>query len=87
MLGFYHLCAGVRANVARYVYLGLALCLLAVLIPGIGLLRERIYFSTAVLGGGTLLASGLWGRRAFTRDLRARWQADPAHRARPLPKR
>jgi hypothetical protein len=73
VLGFYHLGAGVRANVARYVYLGLCLCLLAVLISAVGPLRERIYLSTAVLGGGALLLSGLLGRRAFVRDLRQRW--------------
>ena len=56
---------GVRLGIRRRLILGLALCALAVLIPGIGPLRERIYLTTAILVGGAHLMSGAFGRHAL----------------------
>ncbi|NLG28619.1 MAG: hypothetical protein GX557_11965 [Chloroflexi bacterium] len=70
-LGLYHLALGLRTRTRRWVYLGGALLALAVLIPGVGVLRSRTYLVTALLAGATLIAAGLSGRMRYERELGA----------------
>ncbi len=66
-LALYHLTMGVKMSLRRWIWLGAVLVLWAVLIPGVPLLRERMFVSIALLVGGALLVSGHWGRREFSR--------------------
>ena len=69
ILGLYHLALGVKLGVARWVYLGLFLSILAVALPGVPLLRRNLYLATAILAGGALLISGYRGRQTFLKLL------------------
>jgi hypothetical protein len=71
LLGLYHLGLGAKLNLGRWVYLGLALCVLAVVISGVPWLRQRMHLATAILGGGALLLSGHVGRRSYALRRRA----------------
>ncbi len=68
-LSFYHLALGLKTGTRRWVWLGSALCVLAIALPGVAALRSRLYVATALLGGGSLLAAGLVGRLRFERAL------------------
>lgn len=67
-LGLYHIAQGLRLGVRRWTYLGSMLCLWAVLLPALPLLRQHIFVAGALLVGGMLLISGYWGYRAYLRQ-------------------
>jgi len=67
-LGLYHLAMGLKTNTPRWTYLGGVLCALAVIMPAAVPLRDKLYFVTALLAGGSLIASGLVGRLQFMRE-------------------
>jgi hypothetical protein len=69
-LGLYHLALGLKVGVRRWIWLGLILCGLAVLIPGVPVLREDMRVVTAVLAGPILVGSGLIGHLMFRRACR-----------------
>lgn len=69
-LGLHHLSIGAKLGQGRPVLLGLALIVWLVIISGTSALRQNIHLSTSLLVGGTLLASGYAGQRAFVRRLR-----------------
>ena len=70
-LGLYHLALGLKTSTLRWTCLGAALCVLAVLLPGVSALRDKLYFTVGLLAGGSLLAAGLVGRALFMREARA----------------
>ena len=70
ILGLYHLSMGAKIGLRRWICLGLALSFWAVVISGVSVLRHNIHLSTSLLVGGTLLASGYQGQRAFARRVR-----------------
>ena len=65
VLGLYYLAIGVKVGVRRWVVLGLTLSMMAVLIPGLSLLRDMLYLSTGLFAGGALLISGYRGQQVF----------------------
>jgi hypothetical protein len=70
-LGLYHLAMGLKTNTPRWTYLGAALCAFTVIVPGIEPLRSKLYFSTGLLAGGSLVAAGLLGRLRYLRETQA----------------
>jgi hypothetical protein len=70
-LGLCHLALGLKTNTLRWTCLGGALCALAAIIPAVAPLRDKLYFVTGLLAGGSLLAAGLMGRLRYLREARA----------------
>ncbi|MBN1402654.1 MAG: hypothetical protein JXA74_17570 [Anaerolineae bacterium] len=70
LLSLLHLGLGAQLNVGRWVYLGLALCALAVLVPALPPLRAHMHLAVGLLGGAALLLSGYVGRRSYARERR-----------------
>ena len=67
VLGLSYLGLGARLGLERWVYLGLALAVLAVVIPATPWLRERSFLATSLLAGTMLLVCGYLGRQVYQR--------------------
>ena len=68
--GLQNVSQGTRLSVRRRLALGLALSGVAVLLPGLEVLRERLFLAAALLVGGVQVVSGLYGRRLLQERLR-----------------
>ena len=65
MLGLYALCFGLKNGLVRTACTGAALILWSALVPAVGVLRANAFLAYALLIGGTLLVSGVFGRRSL----------------------
>jgi len=86
-----HLAHGVRLGIRRRLIMGSALCAVVVLLPGVPVLRQNLYLSTAVLTGCLEVVGGLLGRRDYMEALGRHYAAErtavpgPAGRERTAP--
>ena len=72
LLGIYSLAFGIKKSLRRQQFTGIALIIWAVVLPAVGVFRERAYLASAVFLGLVLVVSGALGQRSLRRHLASR---------------